>query len=232
VAQTPVIIPPVQGPSVSRPTKFVVRGEEEGALRAVLTRRAGEIARLAADLKDMKVVGIVPNKTGRLAEVRCKIGHRTYKIGFHPYEGPWQGPHGPRTPSKLLEDVTTVLMSRKSGKDKSLAESMHLEALNWLKTCRPESRDYVRTSTACTAVFRELCRLGNPEQMPGLQALADAINSFVVNGGLVSASDEYQVKQAMKNFKTMAVHALKHGATLDMLQDAVNEAVVEETMTS
>jgi hypothetical protein len=193
--------------------------------------QATPIAEFAEVIDGIQVRSLRPNKTGRKIQVRARVAGKAVSFSVFPYEG---SSNDRRTFGSLLREVSILLLNKLSlqvtyddGTRMGLLEAVSKKA-RLLAEIGLLPRTYVPhdlTESAVEARIREHVRRDG-----GLADLFRKVSDFVAKGSLDDNYDRHQSVRALDQFKTMALHALRHGARLDDMQTILDEAVVQVTL--
>lgn len=232
MVKTPVVIPPVSSPSLYiTKGKLMADDDSRKAIEDAIITFDDEINEITRNLRGLTVVSLAPNKTGRIVVAKCRVGGIIIKFSVRPFEATLKSPR-PRTWMCLLEELSSAIADRNHGAKKSLVSRIGNEVENIWKIRFSNGSIGRPGNWTVRSPLRHAIRKEYGLLPAGVGDLAKTVNDFVEKGGLTGTSDRYQVEKALENFKRMAVHALRHGATLTQLEDAVSESIVLETMES
>ncbi len=192
----------------------------------------GEIQQFARDLDAIQLTSLHPNKTGRKVSVRARFGSKSVGFSVFPYEG---GDNDYRTFRSLLEEVAGILLKKlkvpcHDGKSRGVTEAVGNAAKEMFEAqgLGPDAREYFGSLCAKPMLVVRVKAL--VLDGGGFGAFFKAVTTFVRNGGLDADYDRHQTVRALEQYKTMALHALRHGARLDDMQTILDEAVVQVTL--
>jgi len=182
-------------------------------------------------IANIEVIKLSSNRTGRLVSVRARVLGRSAGFSLRPYQNPNLTTMTERTIRSILSEVTDVLIRRSlPGAKTALREKSMLNALS--NTVRPHlsEREYFGPAVATTVIDE---RLGEDFALPGFPGpgrLHEALTEFVRGGGISKSFMSHQRVRAIENFRQMACHAFKNGATLEDMRQALEEEMVRATM--
>lgn len=217
---------PIQGHGVYRPGPAGTRNCRD-IVEAVLDEEPGtELLReFVRGVEEMRVDDLSANKTGRRISVKARIFGRRIRFSIMPYQHS-AGSYRPRTLGSITEELVSILSSKALKGSPSLGDHSVLESVYRL------SRDGDHLSAGRAAIKDVITDRvhGRLMQAGSVVRLHAALTQFVSCGGHLKNFDAHQRGKAMEQFREMAVHALRHGSTLDELKQALDEEMVRATM--